>query len=130
MCEKGEKERVCKGYGFVTYSLDSDAERAIEHFKKAKFMNKRLVVDYAKPRERGARADGFAEDVNAQPDEVKPIAVEKERPKPTPKPKPEPKPKRPREVKPKKEKNVKRWRLIVRNLGWKVRRSNSTPPLV
>ena len=108
VCEKGEKERVCKGFGFVTYSLDADAERAIEHFKKSRFMNKRLVVDYAKPRERGARGDAAHGEGTRQ-------FIDDRAPKPAP----PPKPKREKLVK-KKEKNPKIWRLIVRNLGWKV----------
>lgn len=104
VCEKGD-EHVCKGYGFVTYSLDADAERAIEHFKKAKFMNKRLVVDYAKPRERGARegeAEGEDADASSESSQT-PEAARK-----------------PHVAKVKKDKNPKMWRLIVRNLGWKV----------
>ena len=126
--EKGE-ERLCKGYGFVNFSLEQDAEKALAHFHGRKFMGNKLRVDFAKPRERGERPGARS----AAEDEAPPAAPAPKPAAPAPKPA-QPRPaavseelrKRKREAFKQKEKKkepgskMKSWRLIIRNLAFKV----------
>ncbi|CAN6657151.1 nucleolar protein 4 [Trichomonascus vanleenenianus] len=63
----------CKGFGFVSFADADEAQQALEKAKKTQFKNRRLKIEFAKPRTRGGK------DEEKEPKEVK--TVEKRRPR-------------------------------------------------
>lgn len=57
---KDKMTRRSKGYGFVEFTSDSDANNAINELNGKEFMGRNLVVNQAKPRqERSENSGGY-----------------------------------------------------------------------
>ncbi|MFN6081907.1 MAG: RNA recognition motif domain-containing protein, partial [Bacteroidota bacterium] len=57
---KDKMTRRSKGYGFVEFASDSDANNAINELNGKEFMGRNLVVNQAKPRqERSENSGGY-----------------------------------------------------------------------
>lgn len=50
--------RKCTGVGFVHFALREDAKKAIDFMQGASFTGRKLRLDFARPRERGAESGG------------------------------------------------------------------------
>jgi RNA recognition motif-containing protein len=57
---KDKMTRRSKGYGFVEFASDSDANNAVNELNGKEFMGRNLVVNQAKPRqERSENSGGY-----------------------------------------------------------------------
>ncbi|GMM33246.1 mRNA-binding ribosome biosynthesis protein [Saccharomycopsis crataegensis] len=102
-----DNENNSRGFGFVSFALEEDAQLALEKGRKEKFKGRVLRVDVAKRRERNTKKDPSLDDDEEEEQGNKPAPVTDYNDK---------------EAFFKNEiEDKKRSRLIIRNLPWSIR---------